>query len=44
LRIKNRYKMAILKVLEILASSKKGWEDATAQAVKKAGKSLKNIR
>ncbi len=36
--------MAILKVLEILASSKKGWEDATQEAVKKASKSLKNIK
>jgi len=36
--------MAVLKVLEILSSSKKGWEDATAVAVKKASKSLKNIK
>ena len=36
--------MAILKVLEILASSEKSWEDATRQAVKKASKSVKNIR
>ena len=36
--------MAILKVLEILASSEKSWEDATARAVKKASKSVKNIR
>ena len=36
--------MAVLKVLEILASSEKGWEEATAQAVKKASKTLKNIR
>jgi len=36
--------MAVLKVLEILASSEKSWEDATRQAVKKASKSVKNIR
>ena len=36
--------MAVLKVLEILASSDKSWEDATQQAVKKASKSLKNVR
>jgi len=36
--------MAVLKVLEILASSKKSWEDATQQAVKKASKTLKNIK
>ncbi len=35
--------MAILKVLEILSSSKKSWEDATAQAVKEASKSVKGI-
>ena len=36
--------MAVLKVLEILSSSKEGWEDATARAVKKASKTLKNIK
>lgn len=36
--------MAILKVIELLASSNESWEDATAQGVKKASKSLKNIR
>jgi len=35
--------MAILKVLEILSSSKKSWEDATASAVKEAAKSVKGI-
>lgn len=35
--------MAILKVLEILSSSKKSWEDATASAVKEASKSVKGI-
>ena len=36
--------MAIMKVIEILADSKKSWEDATANAVKKASKSVKNIK
>lgn len=36
--------MAILKVIEILSSSEKSWEDATQKAVKKASKSVKNIR
>ncbi len=36
--------MAILKVIEVLASSDKSWEDATRKAVKKASKSVKNIK
>ena len=36
--------MAVLKVIEIMASSKKGWEDATRVAVKTAGKTVKEIR
>ena len=36
--------MAILKVIEILANSKKSWEDATQNAVKHASKTLRNIR
>ena len=36
--------MAILKVIEVLANSDKGWEDATAKAVDQASKSVKNIR
>ncbi len=36
--------MAILKVIEILADSKKSWEDATDRAVAKASKSVKGIR
>ncbi len=36
--------MAIVKVVEILSDSKKSWEDATATAVKKASKSINNIR
>ena len=36
--------MAVLKVIEIMASSAKGWEDAANTAVKTAGKTVKGIR
>ena len=36
--------MAILKVIEILAESSKSWEDATASAIKKASKSVNNVK
>jgi dodecin len=36
--------MAVLKVIEILASSPVSWEDATASAVKQAAKTVKEIR
>ncbi|WP_372948919.1 dodecin family protein [Mariniphaga sp.] len=36
--------MAVLKVIEIMASSEKGWEDAVKEAVKTASKSVKGIR
>lgn len=36
--------MAILKVLELMASSTKSWEDAAQQAVNEASQTLKNIR
>ncbi|NND89154.1 MAG: dodecin domain-containing protein [Flavobacteriaceae bacterium] len=36
--------MAVLKVIEVLASSTKGFEDACQNAVKHASKSVKNIR
>ena len=36
--------MAVLKVIEVLSSSKKSWEDATSKAVKQASKSVKNIK
>ena len=36
--------MAVLKVLEIMASSPKSWEDATIIAVKTAGETLRGIR
>lgn len=36
--------MAILKVIEILSNSSKSWEDATDKGVKKASKTIKNIK
>jgi len=36
--------MAVLKVLEILSDSDKSWEDAAARGIKKASKTVKNIR
>ena len=36
--------MAVLKVIEVLASSKIGWEDASKEAVKHACKTIKNLR
>lgn len=36
--------MPVLKVIEILASSEKSWEDATRIAIKTAGKTVKGIR
>ncbi|MCA6073973.1 dodecin family protein [Fulvivirga sedimenti] len=36
--------MSVLKVLEIMSNSEKSWEDATANGIRKASKSVKNIR
>ncbi|MEX0959274.1 MAG: dodecin family protein [Burkholderiales bacterium] len=36
--------MTMLKVIEVLAQSDKSWEDAAQQAVKEAGKSVRNIK
>ncbi len=36
--------MTILKVIELMSDSNKGWEDATEKAVAKAGKSVDNIK
>lgn len=36
--------MSVIKVIEVLAESKYGWEAATEEAVKEAGKTIKNIR
>lgn len=36
--------MTILKVIEVLAESDKGWEDAAQQAVAKATKTVHNVK
>ncbi len=36
--------MAVIKVIEILSNSKKSWEDATENAIKKASESVKDIK
>ena len=36
--------MAILKVIEIMADSEKGWSDAANNAVKKASRTIKKIK
>jgi len=36
--------MAVMKVIEVLAQSEKSWEDAAQQALKEAGKSVRNIK
>ena len=36
--------MAVVKVIELLAQSEKGWEDAAKQAVKVASKTVRNIQ
>jgi flavin-binding protein dodecin len=36
--------MAMLKVIEVLAESKKSWEDAAEVAVSTASKTVRNIR
>jgi flavin-binding protein dodecin len=36
--------MSIVKVIEVLAQSDKGWEDAAQQALKEASQSVRNIQ
>lgn len=36
--------MALIKVIEVLAQSEKGWEDAARVAVETASQSVKHIR
>ncbi len=36
--------MSLLKVIEVLASSEEGWEDAVKNAVKISSKTVKGIR
>jgi len=37
-------KPSVAKVIELIGSSTTGWEDAAANAVKEAAKTVKNIR
>ncbi len=36
--------MAIVKTIEVIASSEKSWDDAAKNGIKQAGKTVKNIR
>lgn len=36
--------MSVYKVIEIIGTSAKSWEDAATSAVKEAGKTLRNLR
>ncbi len=36
--------MALIKVIELLAESNKGWEDAAQKAVSEASKTIHNIK
>ncbi len=36
--------MSIVKVIEVLSQSEKGWEDATQKALEEASESLRNIQ
>jgi flavin-binding protein dodecin len=36
--------MSVVKVIELMASSPKNWEDATQKAIKEASKTLHKIR
>ena len=36
--------MSIVKVIEVIAESKKSWDDAAKNAIKEASKSVKNIK
>lgn len=36
--------MAIVKTIEVIASSEKGWDDAAKNGIKQASKTVKNIR
>lgn len=44
LNLKFKFQMEIVKVIEVLATSEKSFDDAAANAVKEAAKSVKNIR
>jgi len=37
-------KPSVVKVIELIGSSSKGWDDAAANAVKEAAKTVRNIK
>lgn len=39
----NRFAMAVVKVIELIASSEKSFDDAVKQAVKEASKTIRNV-
>jgi flavin-binding protein dodecin len=41
---KNIFVMAVMKVIEVMASSSKSWEEATRNAVEHASKSVKHLK
>jgi len=41
---KNIFVMAVMKVIEVMASSSKSWEEATKNAVEHASKSVKHLK
>jgi flavin-binding protein dodecin len=41
---KTQHTMAIMKVIEVMASSTKSWEDATKNAVERTAKSVRDIK
>ena len=36
--------MAVVKIVELIGSSREGWEDATKNALAEAAKTIKNIK
>ncbi len=36
--------MSVIKIIEVIASSEKSWEEATRNAVKEVSKTVKNIK
>jgi hypothetical protein len=36
--------MSVIKVIEVIAESNKSWEDAAAEALKEASKTVRNIK
>jgi flavin-binding protein dodecin len=41
---KGEQQMSIVKVIEVIAQSDKGWQEAAQEAVREAGKTVRNIK